>query len=359
MSGPPGPGATRPAADARTPRPRATTSGTGSAKNSPGSGSQGPVRPAWPATAGPAGDGSRFRRQVRPRRDGGRTSRTQPGHRRGTGRRDPRPETAQTARPGRPEDDEQAERPAAGESGWDRMVPPYVDDLTRPRRDRSPPRPAPATSSPEKALRPRPGAAGMPGQDAGSVWSAWSSSAPPARKNRPRAAAATFVSRASGTTTTAADRDERRGRDEQASRAESGIPNDDIPDDGMSTMARRDGLSASDLAGSGATAGALTSGGAAPGDEIGEDEVAPAGPGAAMAGDDRAGAGAAEPAAPGATPDAARRMPRPTPPVRMRLSTATPRTDEAPRATPKAMRPNRAPLKRSMPRPPQPSGRGR
>ena len=96
MSGPPATGTTQRGADTRTPRLRATSSGTRSAKNSPAAGAR--------ARSGPLGrpprDPGRWEpvpppSTARPRR--GRTSRTQSGHRRGTGRGDPRPGTA--ARP--------------------------------------------------------------------------------------------------------------------------------------------------------------------------------------------------------------------------------------------------------------------
>ena len=96
MSGPPATGTTQRGADTRTPRLRATSSGTRSARNSPAAGAR--------ARSGPLGrpprDPGRWEpvpppSTARPRR--GRTSRTQSGHRRGTGRGDPRPGTA--ARP--------------------------------------------------------------------------------------------------------------------------------------------------------------------------------------------------------------------------------------------------------------------
>ena len=138
MSGPPGPGATWPAADVRTPRPRTTTSGTGSAKNSPAAGAGPPSgRPGQPPRdRGRWGPVPLPSTALPTRRT---ASRRRPGHRRGTGRRNPRPGTARPrGRPTRRPVTNRPSWPAAGESGWDRMVPPYVDDLTRPKRDREP-----------------------------------------------------------------------------------------------------------------------------------------------------------------------------------------------------------------------------
>jgi hypothetical protein len=80
-----------------------------------------------------------------------------------------------TSRPAdRPdEDDEQAERPAAGEARWERMVPPYVDDLTRPRRDTEPDASGDLPSGQDLPAGEE--AEAVAGQETGSAWSAWSS----------------------------------------------------------------------------------------------------------------------------------------------------------------------------------------
>jgi hypothetical protein len=92
------------------------------------SGSQDPARPAWPATAGP--------RAMGPAATAGSGT--------GTG------------------DDEQA--------GWDRMVPPYVDDLTKPRKPRVEPAGADRAGEPRAE-----DTAATAGRDPGNPWSAWSS----------------------------------------------------------------------------------------------------------------------------------------------------------------------------------------
>ena len=82
-----------------------------------GSGSQGPVRPAWPATAGPRamGAGSAAKYGSPDTEDGEPEAAWSSARYRQAG---PTSWDGQTARPtGRPEDDEQAEGPAAGESG--------------------------------------------------------------------------------------------------------------------------------------------------------------------------------------------------------------------------------------------------
>ena len=56
------------------------------------------------------------------------------------------------------EDDEQAARLAGEESRWDRMVPPYVDDLTGPRRDREPAGPGSGDLQPGEGAPPGEGA---------------------------------------------------------------------------------------------------------------------------------------------------------------------------------------------------------
>lgn len=209
-----------------------------------GSGDQAPVRPAWPSTAGPramgAGSAARYgpagtgddepeaawsppgRRQVEPASWSGETSRS-------AGRPD--------------EDDEQAKQPEAGESSWDRMVPPYVDDLTRPRRDREPAGSGPGDLPAREDSPAGEEAEAAAGPEAGGVWSAWSSFG--------------------------------------ATRAE-----EEAASGGYGPR--------------GATAGDVDSGRAASGDEAREDEVAAAAP----AVDERDGS-AAEPAALGATPGAA------------------------------------------------------
>ena len=178
----------------------------------------------------------------------------------------------------RPEaDDEQAERPAAGEAPRERMVPPYVDDLTRPRRDREP-----AGEVAEEAAA----------QEAGSVWSAWSGF----RAARAEEQAVSGDDLGQG---------ERRGEDEprrgdeqrreRAGRGESGLAGRVVP--GI-------GPSAGELAESGPAEDDVTSGATA-GDEAGGDEIAAA-PAADLAADERDGSGSAEPAAAlDATPSAA------------------------------------------------------
>jgi hypothetical protein len=124
------------------------------------------------------------------------------------------------------------------------MVPPYVDDPTGLRRDRKPAESGP-DDLPAGEDSPSGAAAGAVGQDAGSVWSPWSSFR--ATRQEEQAASGGHDLRAPGEQ---GDQDQRPGRDEQPGRDE-----------------RR---------------------------EPGDDEVAAAEP-AADAGDERAGAGAAEP----------------------------------------------------------------
>ena len=255
-----------------------------------GSGSQGPVRPAWPSTAGPramgAGSGAKYvpaetgddepdaawsppgYRQAEPAFSGGETSRSAD-----------RPEA----------DDEQAERPAAGEAPRERMVPPYVDDLTRPRRDREPAGPG-SGDLPAREDSPAEEAAA---QEAGSVWSAWSGFR--AARAEEQAVSGDDV----GQGERRGEDEPRRGdeqRRERAGRAESGLAGRVVP--GI-------GPPAGELAESGPGEDDVTSGATA-GDEAGGDEIAAAAPATDLAADERDDSGSAEPAAAlDATPSAA------------------------------------------------------
>ena len=111
-----------------------------------GSGSQGPVRPAWPTTAGPRAMGAGAAGRHGPSEPGDdepESAWPSPGY-----QAEPASGGGETSRPaGGPDGDgEQAEQPAAGESRWERMVPPR-------------PGPARARSRPARTLRPvtRPG----------------------------------------------------------------------------------------------------------------------------------------------------------------------------------------------------------
>jgi hypothetical protein len=162
------------------------------------------------------------------------------------------------------EDDDQAARADVGEARWERMVPPYVDDLTRPRRDREP---AGSGSGDLPAREDSPAgeeAEAAAGQESGSVWSAWSGFRA-ARAEEAASSGHDLPGQAEQR-----DEDERRREDEQgrerADRAERDLPGR-VPDGGPS---------AGYLAESRATAGSVTSGDAAASDEADEDEIAAA-----------------------------------------------------------------------------------
>jgi hypothetical protein len=131
------------------------------------------------------------------------------------------------------------------------MVPPYVDDLS--------------SSAGEEAS-----------QEAGGVWSAWSS----IRATRAEEAA----SSGHDLPGPGGQRDEDEQRPEHAGAAGRDLPGRIVPDAGPS---------AGEPAESRATAGDVASGGAEASDNASEDEIAAAD----VAGDDRDGSGAAEPAA--------------------------------------------------------------
>ena len=208
-------------------------------------------------------------------------------------------ETSRSA-DGPDEADEQAERATVGESRWDRMVPPYVDDLTRQRRDREPAGPdADDLAARDDSPAGEPEAAA--GQDAGSVWSAWSSAGGARAGGQARSGGRDL--REPGEQR---DEDELRGEGEE--RGEGGLRGErpgraeiDLP----GRVVTGGGPAAGELAESKAAAGDVTSDDAAPDHETGEDELA-AEPTADVAGDERDGAGEARPAAAlDATPGAA------------------------------------------------------
>ena len=141
-----------------------------------GGGSQGPVRPAWPATAGPRAMGTGSAAKYGPAETGEDEPdavSSSPEYRQGGPAPGDRGEASRSA--GRPdEEDGRAEPPTVGESRWDRMVPPYVDDPTGLRRDRTPAESG-SDDLPAGEDSPSGAAAGAVGQDPDSVWSPWSS----------------------------------------------------------------------------------------------------------------------------------------------------------------------------------------
>ena len=232
-----------------------------------GSGSQGPVRPAWPSTAGPRAMGAGAAGRHGPSEPGDdepESAWPSPGY-----QAEPASGGGETSRPaGGPDGDgEQAEQPAAGESRWERMVPPYVDDLTRPRRDREP---AGGGSGEVPASDDSPAgdeAGALAGQEASSAWSAWSSFR---------------ATRAEGQ---GEQRDEDEQRREPVGRAGSELTERVDPDGGPA---------AGELAETGASAGDVTSGDAGAGDETIKDGSATAAPAADVAGDGKAAESDAE-----------------------------------------------------------------
>jgi len=135
------------------------------------SGSQDPVRPAWPATAGPRamGAGSAARRAPgqtgeEPEEAGPAESR-QPQPVPWDGEAIPRP-------PVSPDEKHDQGEQAGAEAPWHRVVPPYVDDLGR--RGQQPREPERQPAGPDE-----PGDAARTGEAvspaASSAWSAWSS----------------------------------------------------------------------------------------------------------------------------------------------------------------------------------------
>jgi hypothetical protein len=142
-----------------------------------GGGSQDPVRPAWPATAGPRAMGAGSVARPGAAGTGGdepEPGRPSPGSRQAGPAPWDRGETSHP--PGEPDEGPRGDETPAegGEPPWDRMVPRYVDDLARPRQRREPPgtgRDRGAREPPAETGAP---AAGPAGQDAVSMWSAWS-----------------------------------------------------------------------------------------------------------------------------------------------------------------------------------------
>jgi hypothetical protein len=139
------------------------------------SGSQDPVRPAWPATAGPRamGTGSAARRAPGETGD----KREEP---RSAGSRQPEPaprDREAIPRPSGPLDEEHdgSERQAGADAEvpWDRVVPPYVDDLARHGRQQREPERQPAGADEPDDGAARAGATAGPASS--STWSAWSS----------------------------------------------------------------------------------------------------------------------------------------------------------------------------------------
>jgi hypothetical protein len=243
-----------------------------------GGSSQDPVRPAWPSTAGPRAMGTGAAARRGPAADADEEPEaawSSPGYRQAG----PASWGGEASRPaGGPDgDDEQAEGPEAGGSRRERMVPPYVDDLTRPRRDREPAGsgsgdvPAGDGSSPaaEEA-----GAAA--GREPGSAWSAWSSFR--ASRTEEQAASGGHHVRGFGE-----QRDEDERRREPVGRAESEPTERMVPGDG--------GPAAGEQLESRATAGDAAGGDAGAGDETSNDESAAAA--TDVAEDERDAAGAA------------------------------------------------------------------
>jgi hypothetical protein len=177
-------------------------------------------------------------------------------------------ETSPADRPD--EDDEQAGQPAAGESSWDRMVPPYVDDLTRPRRDREPAGSGPGDLPAREDSPAGEEAEAAAGQEAGTVWSAWSSFR--ATRAEEEAASGGYDRRGQGEEW---DEDERRREDERraerAGQAGRDLPDRVVPEVAAAVPAadERDGSSAEPAA-LDATPGAALAGVAAGADRTDE-----------------------------------------------------------------------------------------
>jgi hypothetical protein len=138
------------------------------------SGSQDPVRPAWPATAGPRAMGTGSAARHTPGQTGDKPEEAGPAE-----SRQPQPvrwDGDVIPRPPVPSDEEheQGEQPvgAEAEAPWDRVVPPYVDDLGRRGQQREPERQPAGPDAPDDHAA-RTGEAVGPA--AGSAWSAWSS----------------------------------------------------------------------------------------------------------------------------------------------------------------------------------------
>ena len=142
-------------------------------------GSQGPVRPAWPSTAGPRamGAGSAARRGAAGAGDNeaepawpsaGPGQAGQASWDRGEASRSP-------GGPGAGH--EAGDRPAGEEPRWDRIVPRYLDDLAGPRQRREPGgagRDRGDERAPDEGSAAAETGTGMADRDTGSVWSAWS-----------------------------------------------------------------------------------------------------------------------------------------------------------------------------------------
>ena len=151
-------------------------------------GTQDPVRPAWPATAGPRamGTGSPARRA--PGQAGDELEEAGPA-----GFRQSEPAPWDRAAIPRPPDEERdrGEQPAGpgAEPRWDRVVPRYVDDQPgRARQQREPEQEPAAAGEPDDDAAP---AGATAGPAASSAWSAWSSgdrgTADPARAGQAEA----------------------------------------------------------------------------------------------------------------------------------------------------------------------------
>jgi hypothetical protein len=139
------------------------------------SGSQDPVRPAWPATAGPRAMGTGSAARSAPGQTGDELEKAGPAGFRQF-ERAPWDRDA-TPRPSGPPDEEhdRDEQPggAGAEPGLDRVVPPYVDDLARRGRQQREPERGPAGGGEPDDDAARAGAPAGPA--ASSAWSAWSS----------------------------------------------------------------------------------------------------------------------------------------------------------------------------------------
>jgi hypothetical protein len=229
-----------------------------------GSGGQGPVRPAWPSTAGPRAMGAGSAAKYGPAGTGDdepEAAWSPPGYRQA----EPASWGGEPSRPagGPDEGDEQGERPPAGETRWERMVPPYVDDLSGPRLDREPAGPGSGELPAGEDSSAGEGAGAAAGQEAGSAWSAWSTFR--ATQAEEQAASGGHDVRGQGG---------QRDADEQPSEGD-------------------------------VTSGDAAASGEASRDESSGDEAAAAASATDVAGDERGDSVAAEPAALDATPGAA------------------------------------------------------
>ena len=139
-------------------------------------GRQDPVQPAWPATAGPRAMGAGSAARGAPGETGDEPEEAGPAE-----SRQPEPvpwDREAIPRPPVPPDEapDRGEQPAGAgaEAPWDRVVPPYVDDVARRGQQQREPERQPAGADEPGDDAARTGAAAGPA--ASSAWSAWSGS---------------------------------------------------------------------------------------------------------------------------------------------------------------------------------------